>query len=348
MRTSFARRSVIALAFVLLLGTLPASYAQSDVRTFPETGHTLRGAFRVFWESYGGARVFGYPISEEVLGNNGRIVQWFERARFELAVGGDQPRVELGNLGLELAYDRIFPKVPPIEDSAERRYIPQTQHIVQYGFKEIWERYGAEQIFGYPISEEIYEVLENGNWHTVQYFEKARFEYWPELPPGERVLLSHLGRRLIDVNLPPPPVAPAPPPVAPAPPPVAPAPPPPIPSPTPAPVPALPPPSYNNCAADPNPNAAPNYPVRITDIDKGDETVTLQNVSPEAINLDGWHMCSITGNQEHPIEGTLAPGQSRMFSGPAGYIWNNEDGDDGALYNERGQLVSYWFDPDNN
>ena len=41
---------------------------------------------------------FGYPISEE-LRENGTIVQYFERARFELAAQG---RVQLGHVGTEL------------------------------------------------------------------------------------------------------------------------------------------------------------------------------------------------------------------------------------------------------
>ncbi|NWF81898.1 MAG: hypothetical protein HXY37_17925 [Chloroflexi bacterium] len=184
------------LVLALLLGGLPTTRAQSDVRFFAETQHTLRGAFRVFWEANGGLPTFGYPITEEFTAPNGRLVQWFERARFELAVGGNQPVVELGNLGVEATQGRIFPKSPPIQDSAERRYIAQTQHIIQYGFKEIWESRGAERIFGYPISNEIQEVLEDGQWHTVQWFEKARFEYWPAFPPGQRVVISNLGRRL--------------------------------------------------------------------------------------------------------------------------------------------------------
>jgi hypothetical protein len=106
--------------------------------------------------------------------------------------------------------------------------------------------------------------------------------------------------------------------------------------------PTLPPPSYNNCQADPNPSAAPNYPVRIMAIDKVAETVTLKNVSTETISLSGWHMCSITGNQQHPISGALAPGASQTFAGPAGSIWNNTNPDPGALYNPNGQLVSYF------
>jgi hypothetical protein len=115
--------------------------------------------------------------------------------------------------------------------------------------------------------------------------------------------------------------------------------------PTPTNTPTLPPPTYNNCQADPNPSAAPDYPVRIVTIDKAAETVTLRNVTTgDTIDLTGWEMCSITGNQHHPIFGTLAPGQSVTFPGPAGFIWNNSERDDGALYNDAGQLVSYYED----
>ena len=49
--------------------------------------------------------------------------------------------------------------------------------------------------FGYPISEEMREVSPtDGQEYTVQYFERARFEYHPEYKgtPGE-VLLGLLG-----------------------------------------------------------------------------------------------------------------------------------------------------------
>jgi hypothetical protein len=56
--------------------------------------------------------------------------------------------------------------------------------------------------------------------------------------------------------------------------------------------PTLPPSSYNNCQQDPNPNAAPNYPVRIVAIDKSAETVTLRNVTTtDTIDLTNWNMC---------------------------------------------------------
>jgi hypothetical protein len=55
---------------------------------FPETGHSLGGAFRSYWQRNDGLATFGYPISEEFAERNpadGRIytVQYFERNRFE-------------------------------------------------------------------------------------------------------------------------------------------------------------------------------------------------------------------------------------------------------------------------
>jgi hypothetical protein len=113
-------------------------------------------------------------------------------------------------------------------------------------------------------------------------------------------------------------------------------------TPLPTATPTLPPPTYNNCQADPNPSAAPHYPVRIVAIDKQAETVTLRNTSTSAVDLTDWDMCSITGNQHHPIGGILGPGASQTFVNIGGPIWNNSAEDDGALYNPAGQLVSYF------
>jgi hypothetical protein len=100
------------------------------------------------------------------------------------------------------------------------------------------------------------------------------------------------------------------------------------------------------CKSDPNPAGAPNFPVRIVNVDKVAEIVTLQNVSDTVVSVEDWNMCSINGNQEHDqIFGTLAPGQIRNFPNTGdGPIWNDTAQDDGALYNAAGFLVSYWVD----
>jgi hypothetical protein len=73
---------------------------------FEETGHVVSSAFLVFFERYGGLDTFGYPISEPLV-ENGRIVQYFQRARMEWH--SERPpgeRVVLGALGL--AYMQRF------------------------------------------------------------------------------------------------------------------------------------------------------------------------------------------------------------------------------------------------
>jgi hypothetical protein len=209
------------MAFLALLVIRPQS-SQADSHTyFPETGHYLGGGFRDYWNGKGGLSVFGYPITEEYRAANGRVTQWFERARFELASSG---AVELGLLGTESTIGRVFPQVPPQTNDANHRYFPETSHLVMWGFKTIWESKGGLAGFGYPISEEMEEILPaDGKWHTVQYFERARFEFWPNFKAGERVLVSDLGRRLapreLTAPLPPgsPPGSVLPPPAPPAP-----------------------------------------------------------------------------------------------------------------------------------
>jgi hypothetical protein len=118
------------------------------------------------------------------------------------------------------------------------------------------------------------------------------------------------------------------------------------PSPTATPTPL--PPSFNGCQDDPNASLAPNYPVKIVIVMKAaiPEVVRLQNTSTQTLDLTGWHMCSITGNQQHDgVAGTLAPGQIKDFPYTGvGFIWNNSLQDNGALYDGAGHLVSYWVD----
>ncbi len=74
-----------------------------DRRFFPETGHSLGGPFREFWERNGGLPQFGLPLTEEIV-EDGRTVQWFERARFEAhpEAAGTPNEIQLTQLGRTL------------------------------------------------------------------------------------------------------------------------------------------------------------------------------------------------------------------------------------------------------
>lgn len=86
--------------------------AGEDVTFFPETKHTLKGAFREYWEEHGGLAQFGYPLSEEfqeksALDGKTYVVQYFERNRFELHPENEAPwDVLLGQLGRQYAEEK--------------------------------------------------------------------------------------------------------------------------------------------------------------------------------------------------------------------------------------------------
>jgi uncharacterized protein with LGFP repeats len=68
-------------------------------------------------------------------------------------------------------------------------YFTETDHLVSNGFWAYWQKYGGLATFGYPITEEMQE-----NGVTVQYFERARFEWHPGAAPTRYdVLLGLLG-----------------------------------------------------------------------------------------------------------------------------------------------------------
>jgi hypothetical protein len=153
--------------------------ALPEARTvyFAETGHHLsnRAGFLDFWRAKGQVLLFGYPVSEEFV-ENGRIVQYFERARFEYhpELAGTPYEVQLGLLGVEAAQRNgiyhMFQSVPDPQSRA--RYVRETGHVIFEDFYRYWQKRGGVPIFGFPISE-AYE--ENGR--VVQWFERARFEY---------------------------------------------------------------------------------------------------------------------------------------------------------------------------
>ncbi|MBI4306701.1 MAG: CapA family protein [Chloroflexi bacterium] len=80
---------------------------------------------------------------------------------------------------------------------ADHVYFPETKNYVSYAFLKFWEERGGLPVFGYPLTSEIEDVDEQGVVRTVQYFERARFEYYPEYtgtPP--EVQLARLGSLL--------------------------------------------------------------------------------------------------------------------------------------------------------
>ncbi len=185
---------VIATLLATTTGDLDAQTVPS--KYFPLTGHTVRGEFLTYFEAHGGLEIFGYPITEELV-ENGRQVQYFQRMRLDLYPENPAPRqVRPGPLGELLG--RGEPPIPPHQipppGDTNRRYFPETGHTVVFSFLNFFNEHGGLDLFGYPITE--YNP-DSG----VQYFQCARMEWHPDLPPAQRVRLGNLGEAYAALRL---------------------------------------------------------------------------------------------------------------------------------------------------
>ena len=162
----------------------------------------MTGIFLDYWNTHGGLAQQGFPISDlmtEVSDLNGKpyTVQYFERAVFEYHPENPPPyNVLLSQLGT-FQYRKKYPNGAPNQkanNEAGWQLFAETGHRVGGKFLDYWKNHGGLAQQGFPISEEFTEVSDlNGKPYTVQYFERAVFEYHPENAPPYDVLLSQLG-----------------------------------------------------------------------------------------------------------------------------------------------------------
>ncbi len=135
--------------------------------------------FQAYYDACGGVQMLGLPISAAGE-SGGRVVQWFERARLEIAtnrVGG----VQRARIGAEYLAGITLPQQTPFVNRPSARFFPQTGHGITTPFLAFWEQAGRVAALGYTLSEQIQEIMPNGEILTVQYFERGRFEVHPQL-----------------------------------------------------------------------------------------------------------------------------------------------------------------------
>lgn len=201
-RTAAQKGRVQAVAFIPRLPTDPQdppAVPSADHQYVPETKHFMSSGFKAFWQSHGGPQLLGFPLSEEFSDKDSQsgepvVVQYFQRVELQYRPSAPEgQQISLARLGAELTAGRQFPAVDPFESTGTRVYFPETGHSLALGFKEFWDANGGLAMFGFPISEEIQE-----GGRTVQYFERARFEFNPNSgDPNFTVTLGLLGQEAL-------------------------------------------------------------------------------------------------------------------------------------------------------
>lgn len=198
-KTTFVLKIALALA-VLSLVIVPMVWAQTpgpSEQFFNQTGHGVRDPFLSFYLNTGGPTQYGYPITDSYVDpNTGILVQYFQKARLEWWPGNADPyKIQLGLLGDDLGKRQPGLPVSAIPSPSDPgcHYYPETGQAVCFRFLEYFAATGDIFQYGYPVSG---ITLENGR--MVQYFQRARMEWWPEKPPGHTIQLAELGQIYYD------------------------------------------------------------------------------------------------------------------------------------------------------
>ncbi len=188
-------RVLLAWLIVVSLFGVSTTQAQSQPppapTPFPQTGHAVDPTFAAYFEANGGVEAFGYPITRSYI-ENGLLVQYFQNVRMEHHPYNPEPyKIQLGLLGEELG--KRQPPIPvnqiPAPSDPSCLYFPQFGHAVCYSFLKYYNEHGQLDRFGYPISSMFVEKD-----RLVQWFQRARLEFYPGRPEGQRVSVAPLGR----------------------------------------------------------------------------------------------------------------------------------------------------------
>ena len=217
---------IVAVMIATMMSGPATQVSAAGQDYYKDTGHYLFGQFRDYWNGNGGVDRFGYPITKVLSSKseNGMMyaTQYLQRAVVEEHPENAGTKFEV--LGRRLAAlqntdrqktDPNFQKIADPKDS-KRAFFPDTGHTIggtdagNNAIRAYWNSAGNGDtqrsilVFGYPISEPFDEMnppapAGDGKMHRVQYFERYRLEYHPEISdPKYQVLLGLLGTSQAD------------------------------------------------------------------------------------------------------------------------------------------------------
>ena len=197
---------ILKLTLLLLVAAAtvfssPSAVLAQSPETYPEfikqTGHNVLGEFyKTYYSTPDYLLIFGYPITEAFLDPVSlHTVQYFQKARFDSIPVNQGSRVEIAPLG-QLLYPRNGEPRPEMSSSGKCRLFEKTGKSVCHTFLDFYDEHNGQTYFGNPITE-----FEDEHDTIVQYFEKVRLEWHPDLPYKEKVVVSDLGRRYFDIHV---------------------------------------------------------------------------------------------------------------------------------------------------
>lgn len=215
----------LLLALILVVASVPPAPVGAarppEDQYFPQTNHAVNDEFLRYWNAHGALAQQGYPLSERFLEKSdldGKTypVQYFERAVFEYHFDSPDPEFEvqlaqLGTYRYKAKYGTAgAPGQVPNKTTGHSKLFTETGHWVGGGFWDYWQQHGGLAQQGLPISDEFQEKSDlDGKTYTVQYFERAVFEFHPEnAGTPHTILLAQLGTYRLKAkypNGPPPP-----------------------------------------------------------------------------------------------------------------------------------------------
>lgn len=190
--TSLLCACIIATSLSLERVALAQTPAPKTDYVSADTGFAVAEPFSTYFITGGGETRYGPPITNYYFDDTlGLWVQYFKKVRMEFHPGNPPAfQVQLGLIGEEMKKRQLPIPVSeiPAPNDPTCRYFVETGHTICHKFLEYYEQNGGLNMFGYPITEFVVE----GN-RIVQYFQRARMEWHPERPVGQRVQLANLG-----------------------------------------------------------------------------------------------------------------------------------------------------------
>src|SRR5262245_32629638 len=122
----------------------PAPVAAGARQCFPETGYCADNAFYAFWVGHGATAILGLPVGPSIQDDEGRVIQYYERAVMEWHP--DLPlafKVQLALLGTERLGGRPEREASPGPCApATCRLIGETNHTIRDAFLAFWSEGG--------------------------------------------------------------------------------------------------------------------------------------------------------------------------------------------------------------